>query len=181
MNFFAKNLIHLREKNKLKQAEIPDTVGFGRTTWIAYENGGSYPAFLDLLKIADYFKVTLSDLVEKDLSKEGNLIPTSGDGSLSLKSNLKGKGKGNLKAKNYPENEFLSVANEDQAILHRMPQVITVDSQGNENVIMVPVKARAGYLNGYSDPAEMYNRLIDLEGRFTLLEQSVKKSPKRIT
>lgn len=29
---------------------------------------------------------------------------------------------------------------------------ITVDKEGNENIELVPVKAAAGYLNGYSDP-----------------------------
>lgn len=33
-----------------------------------------------------------------------------------------------------------------------MPQVIAVNQTGNENVIYVPVKARAGYLDGYGDP-----------------------------
>jgi len=32
-----------------------------------------------------------------------------------------------------------------------MPKVISTTSQGEENVIYVPVKARAGYLNGYGD------------------------------
>ena len=32
-----------------------------------------------------------------------------------------------------------------------MPKVIAVDQAENENVIYVPVKARAGYLNGYGD------------------------------
>jgi hypothetical protein len=32
-----------------------------------------------------------------------------------------------------------------------MPQVIAVNPTGNENVVYVPIKARAGYLNGYGD------------------------------
>ncbi|WP_346236116.1 S24 family peptidase [Niabella insulamsoli] len=32
------------------------------------------------------------------------------------------------------------------------PVMVTVDHQGRENIVMVPVKARAGYLNGYGDP-----------------------------
>lgn len=32
-----------------------------------------------------------------------------------------------------------------------MPQVVSVDSKGDENVIFVPIQARAGYLNGYGD------------------------------
>ncbi|NRR90618.1 LexA family transcriptional regulator [Winogradskyella undariae] len=33
----------------------------------------------------------------------------------------------------------------------QVPKLITVDSQGNENIVFVPVAARAGYLNGYGD------------------------------
>lgn len=33
-----------------------------------------------------------------------------------------------------------------------LPKLITVDSAGNENVLYVPVKARAGYLAGFADP-----------------------------
>lgn len=33
-----------------------------------------------------------------------------------------------------------------------MPQVITVNQSGDENVVFVPAKARAGYLSGYGDP-----------------------------
>ena len=32
-----------------------------------------------------------------------------------------------------------------------MPEVIAVDSKDQENIVYVPVKARAGYLNGYGD------------------------------
>lgn len=32
-----------------------------------------------------------------------------------------------------------------------VPQVVAVDPSGNENVLYVPVKARAGYLSGYGD------------------------------
>jgi len=32
-----------------------------------------------------------------------------------------------------------------------IPQVVAVNQTGNENVVYVPIKARAGYLNGYGD------------------------------
>ncbi|MGV1019333.1 LexA family transcriptional regulator [Empedobacter falsenii] len=32
------------------------------------------------------------------------------------------------------------------------PKVVTVDKQGRDNVVLVPVKAQAGYLNGFGDP-----------------------------
>lgn len=49
------------------------------------------------------------------------------------------------------ENVSLSV-NEDQTGLYsRMPKVVTVDGSGKDNVVLVPVKAAAGYLLGYGD------------------------------
>lgn len=38
------------------------------------------------------------------------------------------------------------------ALESKVPQVITVDRQNEDNIVMVPVKAQAGYLNGYADP-----------------------------
>jgi phage repressor protein C with HTH and peptisase S24 domain len=35
----------------------------------------------------------------------------------------------------------------------KMPKVVTVDKQGNDNIVLVPVKAAAGYLLGYGDPS----------------------------
>lgn len=32
------------------------------------------------------------------------------------------------------------------------PKVVTVDGEGSENIVFVPVAARAGYLTGYGDP-----------------------------
>lgn len=46
-----------------------------------------------------------------------------------------------------------NIVNEPAALYNNLtPQVVTVDNQGNDNIIMVSVKAQAGYLNGYSDP-----------------------------
>lgn len=48
------------------------------------------------------------------------------------------------------ENVTLSLK-EGDSIYKRMPQVITVDSHGKDNIVMVPVQAHAGYLTGYGD------------------------------
>jgi hypothetical protein len=40
-------------------------------------------------------------------------------------------------------------------IMYNLPAVVTVDSEDNENIPFVPVKARAGYLNGYYSSAFM--------------------------
>ncbi len=38
-----------------------------------------------------------------------------------------------------------------------IPQVVSVNDSGNENVVFVPIKARAGYLNGYGDASYIEN------------------------
>ncbi|MBS7334226.1 MAG: helix-turn-helix domain-containing protein [Weeksellaceae bacterium] len=51
------------------------------------------------------------------------------------------------------KNVTLDKVNEEEAPYYgKMPQVVTVDKQGNDNVVLVPVKAHAGYLTGFGDP-----------------------------
>ncbi|MGQ0740178.1 MAG: helix-turn-helix domain-containing protein [Bacteroidota bacterium] len=155
MNFFSKNIEFLRNFHKLKQNEIPDSIGFGRTVWNQYEKGKSYPSFLDLLKISDYFKVGLSELVEIDLTKNVHLISVDGESKKRKNVHLNVHPSVHLSLNKGLDPDILTVANEPTVpfgYINRMPQVITVDTHGNENVILVPVKARAGYLNGYADP-----------------------------
>lgn len=45
-----------------------------------------------------------------------------------------------------------AIINEPRVNYGSVPNVVTVDQQGNENILMVPVPAQAGYLNGYEDP-----------------------------
>lgn len=56
-----------------------------------------------------------------------------------------------------------------------VPKVVTVDNQGNENILMVPVPAQAGYLHGYEDPTFLQSlpsyRLPKLQnGTFRMFE-----------
>lgn len=44
------------------------------------------------------------------------------------------------------------VVREPETVLQRMPSVVTTDNEGRDNIALVPVKAAAGYLNGYGDP-----------------------------
>jgi phage repressor protein C with HTH and peptisase S24 domain len=47
--------------------------------------------------------------------------------------------------------QMLRVEVEKSHTYSGIPQVIAVNQTGNENVVYVPIKARAGYLNGYGD------------------------------
>lgn len=37
------------------------------------------------------------------------------------------------------------------------PQIVTIDSSSKDNIVLVPVHAQAGYLNGYADPEFIEN------------------------
>lgn len=52
----------------------------------------------------------------------------------------------------YVNTEVSANVNEPKTFYENMPNVVTVDPQGNENILMVPVPAQAGYLHGYEDP-----------------------------
>lgn len=145
----------------MSQDEISHHIGFKRTTWNGYETGSSRPNLKDFVTIAEFFGIPEDDLLHQDLRKlqsSGNLILDKGIFKKRKKGNLNSNLKGKLTPKTYPKNEILSIVEDggNEGVTRiMMPQVITVDTQGNENVIMVPVKARAGYLNGYADPEFM--------------------------
>lgn len=62
----------------------------------------------------------------------------------------------------HKENVILLNTNQD-GLQNRMPQVVTVDGSGKDNVVLVPAKAAAGYLLGYGD-----NKFIESLPTFNL-------------
>lgn len=61
----------------------------------------------------------------------------------------------NTPTENIPKRAEKSIPNNIPNGLERIlnePKIVTVDSQGNNNILFVPVKASAGYLTGYGDP-----------------------------
>jgi transcriptional regulator with XRE-family HTH domain len=138
MNLFAKNLKALRSQKGLKQEEIKDYLGYPRTTWSSYEQGNSQPSIDEILRIAKFFDVGVTELLSADLS-DASLLQKKGGTKKRQNASL-----------NASPNASLIAA--DQALYNRVPHVITVDKQGHENIAYVPVRAKAGYLTGYADP-----------------------------
>ena len=73
MNLFSKNLRFLRKRGNFKQEDIsvlfnkqPNTVG----NW---ENGKSEPSLAELLKLSEYFRVSVQDLLNNDLESQPSL------------------------------------------------------------------------------------------------------------
>ena len=59
MTIFSERLKRLRKNKGLKQQEIADILGVKRNTYSDWENGKTEPSFGNLVKLADFFDVSL--------------------------------------------------------------------------------------------------------------------------
>ncbi|BDC99437.1 LexA family transcriptional regulator [Persicobacter psychrovividus] len=71
MKFFADNLKYLRKARKLTQEKFGLAIGIKRSTYKDYEVGKTKPDFSVLCKIADFYKVTLDELIRKNIPSIG--------------------------------------------------------------------------------------------------------------
>jgi transcriptional regulator with XRE-family HTH domain len=133
--YLAANLKFLRKKSGKTQDALSSEVKIGRTTIANYEAGISEPNVETLITIANFFGVSMDELLSKNLEKEPLTSPDEKDEMLR-------------KAFADKQGKPLQL---QPAGYSGMPKVVTVDTSGNDNIIYVPVKARAGYLLGYGD------------------------------
>ena len=157
--FFANNIGFLRRKRGLTQIEVATALGLKRNTFSNYETTHSEPDLGTLEKIASFFDISIDELISVDLSK-GNLIAYREEDETPEKSNPTSNASGNLTS---VTRQYLPPADDDvpQSVVNeklvpynnrfQAPKIITIDSRGEENIIFVPVRARAGYLLGYGD------------------------------
>lgn len=123
MKKISANIKFLRKKRNLTQQQFADILGIKRSMIGAYEEDRASPKMDNMKQIANYFGITVDELVSEKIT----------DKWLDERDKKKEK-ENEVKAGNL---RVLS---------------ITVDQNDNENIELVPVKASAGYVNGYSDP-----------------------------
>ena len=152
--FFASNLSFLRKKKGLTQIEVATALGLKRNTFSNYETTHSEPDLGTLEKIASFFDISMDELISVDLSKETLIEYKEANENQDV--NNSGKTLSQTGQILPPINEDMPVSVVGNTLFpyrrFQAPKIITVDSQGEENIIYVPVKARAGYLSGYGDP-----------------------------
>lgn len=122
--YFDSNIKLLRKRKKLTQDEVAEQLNMKRSTLSGYENRVAQPGLDILLLFADYYKISVDTILKVDLAK---LSETQ------------------LRQLEHGEDVFLRGGN--LRIL-----ASTVSSENQENIELVPVKAQAGYTNGFSDP-----------------------------
>lgn len=123
--FFHSNILFLRKRAKLTQDQLAEMLHFERNKFQALESGRTKnPVAVDLIGFSDFFKISIDNLLKIDLSKIGEL-----------------------------KLRQLEAGNDAYATGTHIRVLATTVTPGNQdNIEMVPVKARAGYAAGYGDP-----------------------------
>lgn len=125
MSLIHSNIKFLRKQRGLTQEGFANEIGVTRSVIGAYEEGRAEPKIKTMQSMADFFGVTLDQLLSSDLA------------ALSA-AHLRDKDR---------ESGAPDLSGRKLRVLS-----ITVDRNDRENIELVPVKAAAGYLNGYADP-----------------------------
>lgn len=142
----AKFHIHLREAREekgLSQQDLANEINavlglkLKRQAISNYESGTSNPDFEKLLAIA-------------------KILGTSTDELLGHTGKVEGKVRGKVDSqKQYNSDTKHLTLREPETVFEKRqtkPVLVTVDKSGADNIVLVPVKAAAGYLVGHHDP-----------------------------
>ena len=63
MKIFQERLIEQRKLNKITQRQLAEYLQIAQPSYIRYENGSSEPSLETLVKLADYFDVSVDYLL----------------------------------------------------------------------------------------------------------------------
>lgn len=128
--YLGSNIVLLRKRKKRTQDDVAFAVNIKRSTYAGMEVGNSLPSLEVLVALSNYFGISVDTLLKVDLQK--------------------------LSAYQLSELE----RGNDLFIRGSNIRVIasTVNTKGEENIELVPEKAKAGYALGYADP-EYINEL----------------------
>ena len=122
--FFAKNIKFLRKRRGRTQDEVATALGLKRSTLSGYENMVAEPGIDVLMGFSGYFGIAVDTLLKIDLS--------------TLRESQLGELERGFDA--YLSGSSMRVL------------ATTVNNENNENIELVPEKAKAGYMTGYADP-----------------------------
>ena len=75
--YFHHNIKYLRERGKMSQIEIAETLGVSSGSISAYESGRNYPTIENLLKLRKLFDANLEELFFTDLSQKQNITQSN--------------------------------------------------------------------------------------------------------
>ncbi len=85
MSFFAKNIKFLRKRKKLSQNAVAKTLNLTRSSLSGYENATAQAPYDILIKLSEFYNVSLDVILKKDISKisEKKLTNMEGNGNFN--------------------------------------------------------------------------------------------------
>ncbi len=122
--YFSDNIKFLRKRRGRTQDEAAAGLGLKRSTLSGYENGVAEPGIEVLVAFSSYFNISVDTLVKVDITR----LSESQLGELERGYDA------------YVRGSNLRVL------------ATTINHENNENIELVPEKAKAGYTTGYADP-----------------------------
>lgn len=124
MTIFSENIKLLRRRKGFTQSDMAETLSVKRSTLSGYENQVAYPNINALVSLSEFFNVSIDTLIKVDLGR----LPSSELNQLERGYDVYIKGS-NLRV-----------------------LVTAVGEDNEENIELVPEKAKAGYASGFADP-----------------------------
>jgi transcriptional regulator with XRE-family HTH domain len=122
--YLKENIKLLRKRKKRSQEEVSASLGITRSAYNSYENGVAEPGINILIKFSDFFQINIDKLIRVDLNE-------------------------------IPENQLIQLEkgfdlDVSGTRLRILATSVSLDNE--ENIELVPIKAKAGYTTGYADP-----------------------------
>jgi len=124
MIHFGSNIQFLRKRKKISQEDMATELGIKRSSLSGYELGNSEPNFDTLMRFSEFFKISLDKLLKLNLQSVSEVY-----------------------LKQLEQGIDVDITGAKLRVL-----ATTVDGENEENIELVPIKAKAGYSAGYGDP-----------------------------
>ncbi len=124
MTYFSSNIKFLRKRKGRTQDEVAFILNTKRSTLSGYENRVSEPGIETVITFSDYYRIAVDTLVRVDLQ-------TLSESQLSQ----------------LERGADVYIRGSNLRVL-----ATTIDQENEENIELVPERAKAGYRAGYADP-----------------------------
>lgn len=139
----GKRIRELRQRLGMSQADFCSKIGVKQSPLSQMESGKILPSIETISNIIRIFNISYSWLID-GIEEKPNIKESSSNEKMNKTMSFSDKSKN-------AEKLIVSLNEEQSPLYSKMPKIVTVDASGKDNIVLVPVKAAAGYLLGYGD------------------------------
>lgn len=74
INLFRENIRRFRKARRLTQVQLAQVLGYNYTAIANYESGRNTPSINNLIKLADFFRVSIDELVGHEVNTSNSAL-----------------------------------------------------------------------------------------------------------